>query len=157
MRLVLLAMSVALFLPACADNGSTGDDQPVNCALEDRDDDFVVGLSKVGDGAALGFSLMTADPAPPARGDNTWVVQINQMTNGVAGAAVTDATLTVTPFMPDHGHPAGKTVKIEPTGVDGQYQLSPINLWMPGLWEITIDTSSASGDDSVVFRFCIPS
>ena len=39
----------------------------------------------------------------------------------------------------------------------GQYELAPVNLWMPGLWETTISASSATGTDSVVFRFCIPS
>jgi hypothetical protein len=40
----------------------------------------------------------------------------------------------------------------------GQYTLSPINMWMPGLWEITISaTAGDTVDDSVVFRFCIPS
>lgn len=65
--------------------------------------------------------------------------------------------MTVTPFMPDHGHPTAKTVTIEPTGIVGQYEMAPINFWMPGLWETTIDAASPSGNDVVVFRFCIPS
>jgi hypothetical protein len=39
----------------------------------------------------------------------------------------------------------------------GQYQLSPVNLWMPGLWEITISAISGATTDSAVYRFCIPS
>jgi hypothetical protein len=48
-------------------------------------------------------------------------------------------------------------VTIEPTGTVGEYELTPINFWMPGLWETTIDAASVSGDDTVVFRVCIPS
>lgn len=160
MRLALLVVLVpGGLLPGCAADGMTADDssEAVNCALETRDDDFGIGLQKIGDGQSLGFTLMNATPAPPIRGDNAWTIQINQMTNGAAGAAVDGATMSVTPYMPDHGHPSGKTVHIEPTGTPGQYEMTPINLWMPGLWETTIDVSSGAGNDTVVFRFCIPS
>lgn len=152
------AVLVCLALGACADDShDPGDDEPVNCAEVTDDDDFAVGLSKVGSAGALGFTLMTADPAPPIRGDNTWVIQINQMSGGVAGAPVDGADMTATPFMPQHQHPSGKTVVIEPTGTAGQYELTPINFWMPGVWETTLDAVTPSGDDAVVFRFCIPS
>lgn len=155
-------MRLAIFLPlglaACGTDTPTPDEEvPVNCATETRDDDFAVGLAKVGNTSALNFTLMTADPAPPIRGDNTWVIQINQMNGGIAGTPVDGAEMTVTPFMPDHGHPSAKTVTIEPTGTAGQYEMAPINFWMPGLWETTIDAGSPSGNDIVVFRFCIPS
>jgi hypothetical protein len=153
MRLAVLA---CLFAAACADDQPPGDDEPVNCAEVTDDDEFAVGLNKIGTSGTLGFTLMTANPAPPIRGDNTWVIQVNQMAGGVAGAPVDDADLVVTPFMPEHGHPAAKTVVIEPTGTTGQYELTPINFWMPGVWETTIDAASASGEDVVVFKFCIP-
>ncbi|MEJ7603693.1 MAG: FixH family protein, partial [Kofleriaceae bacterium] len=84
---------------------------------------------------------------------NTWVLQIN----ATGGSPVTGAAMTVTPFMPDHQHGSGKTVVVEPMSEPGQYQLAPVNMWMPGLWETTISASSASGTDQVVFKFCIPS
>lgn len=153
-----LALCLSFGLAACGTDSPTPDgDEPVNCAEETRDDEFAVGLTKVGGSSTLGFTLMTADPAPPIRGDNTWVIQVNQMNGGVAGAPVDGADLTVTPFMPDHGHPSAKTVVIEPTGNAGEYEMAPINFWMPGLWETTIDAASTNGDDVVVFRFCIPS
>lgn len=153
-----LAVLVCLGLAACADDTQTpGDDEPVNCAEVTDDDEFAVGLDKIGSGGTLGFTLMTADPAPPIRGDNTWVIQVNQMANGATGAPVDGADIIATPFMPQHQHPSGKTVTITPTGTAGQYELAPINFWMPGVWETTIDAASPSGNDVVVFRFCIPS
>ena len=155
MRSVLATLVVAA---ACGGGGSTTPDaEVVNCATETRDDTFVVGLEKAGDAGMLDYKLISADPAPPARNDNTWVIQINAMSGGVVGAPVTGATVGVTPFMPDHQHGAGKRVVITPLADPGQYQLSPINMWMPGLWETAIDAQSASGNDTVVFRFCIPS
>lgn len=153
MRFAMIAVGLA----ACGTDDPPFDDESVNCAEETRDDEFAVGIAKVGDGAAINFTLMTANPAPPIRGDNTWVVELKQMNGGVAGNPIDGADMQVTPFMPDHGHPSAKTVRFEPTGTMGQYELTPINFWMPGLWETTIDVSSPSGDDTVVFRFCIPS
>ncbi len=152
-----LAIVLCAGLGACGTEDPPPDEEPVNCAEETRDDDFAVGLSKTGNDSIVGFTLMTANPAPPIRGDNSWTIQLNQMNGAATGAPIDGADLQVTPFMPDHGHPSAKTVRIEPTGVPGQYELSPINFWMPGLWETTIDVASPSGNDVVVFRFCIPS
>ncbi len=161
MRMKTMRLSLILLasLTACGGGMGGGDDdeEPVNCALETRDDDFGIGLEKNGEAGLLTFTLMNATPAPPVRGDNAWVIQVNQLASGVQGPTVDGADMIVTPFMPDHGHPAGKTVTIEPTGTAGQYELTPVNLWMPGLWETTLDVSSPAGDDVVVFRFCIPS
>jgi len=157
MRTALLTL--ALGAAACGSGGSGGpaDAEVINCATETRDDTFVVGLEKAGDAGMLDFKLISADPAPPARNDNTWVIQVNAMSSGVVGAPVDGASLSITPFMPDHQHGAGKSVLVTPEASPGQYKLAPINMWMPGLWETTIDAQSASGNDTVVFRFCIPS
>src|SRR5574337_456380 len=88
---------VISLLAACGGSGSSSDadDGTYNCATETRADTFVVGLEKHGDAATLDFKLMSATPAPPARGDNTWILQINQMASGVVGSPVTGATMTV--------------------------------------------------------------
>jgi hypothetical protein len=151
MRLFLIS-GVVLGLGACSGEGSHG--ESYNCAAETRDDEFVVGLSKPGDGSRLEFKLMSSDPAPPSRGDNTWVLQLNTMAAPVT--PVTGAAMTVTPFMPDHEHGSGKDVIVTPMTEPGQYELEPVNLWMPGLWEITIQVSGANSDRAV-FRFCLPS
>lgn len=157
MRHILFASLGICGLVACGESGSGGvdaDDAPVNCAEVTGVDTFTVGLDKTGDGNVLDFKIMQATPAPPARNDNAWVVQLNAISGG---APVDGATISVTPFMPAHQHGAGKTVKIMPMPTAGQYNLSPINLWMPGVWETTIDVTSAAGSDKVVFKFCIPS
>jgi hypothetical protein len=135
----------------------SGDDQaPYNCAAETRADTFFAGMHKAGAAQALDFKLMSADPAPPARGDNTWELQVSAMSAGTVGSGVTGASLSVTPFMPDHQHGTPIQVEITDKG-NGMYELTPVNLWMPGLWQTTIQASSANGaSDAVVYSFCIP-
>lgn len=149
MRIVL---AFSLFAAACSSDGH-GDDEPVNCAEETRDDEFVVGLQKTGQAGKLTFTLVESTPAPPARGDNKWILQV---TSQAAAAPVTGAVMTVTPFMPDHQHGAQVDADITPMTEAGKYELDPVNLWMPGLWQTTIEVEGADGDKAV-FAFCIPS
>jgi hypothetical protein len=156
MRTFTLAL-VAAVLPltgACLGGGSGGGDdgeEVVDCAKEVADE-FAVPLQKTG--TVLDVKLMSALPAPPTRGDNEWIIHINT----VAGAApVSGATIEVTPFMPKHMHGTPVDVKVDAMPSAGEYKLSPVNLWMPGVWETTIEMSSTSGTDSVVYKFCIPS
>jgi hypothetical protein len=151
----LFVLGLVSTLGACMNHGSDDDDDTsFNCQAVTDDDEFVVGLSKTGNGNKLEFKLLSSDPAPPSRGDNSWVLQLNTMT--APAAPVTGATMTVTPFMPAHEHGSGKTVTVTPMTEAGQYKLEPVNLWMPGVWETTIQVSGTGGD-KVVFRFCLPS
>ena len=155
---MMRSLAVVSLLAACGGHGSSSDadDGTYNCATETRADTFVVGLEKHGTAGTLDFKLMSATPAPPARGDNTWILQINQMAAGVVGTPVTGAGMTVEPFMPDHQHGTPVTVHVVEMPTAGQYQLMPVNLWMPGLWQTTI-TVNQGGSDKVVYSFCIPS
>src|ERR1041384_2550451 len=158
MRLLVLSLASLLLgaAGACGGGGTMPPDadEALACINSGRGDTYVVGLEHAGKAGQLDFKLMSADPAPPGFNNNTWVVQLNAMAAGVVGAPVTGATVTVTPFMPDHQHGTQIRAKVdELTG--GQYHLSPINLWMPGYWEITIDVQTAAARDSVIYKFCI--
>src|SRR5512134_1567505 len=128
---------VLLGLAACGTDDGGDDAMDVDCATVTDVDTFVVGLDKPGKSGVYDFKLMSATPAPPARGNNTWVVQVNALNAGVVGAPVDGATIKVTPFMPAHQHGTGVPVEILPMTEAGQYQLSPVNLWMQGVWETT--------------------
>jgi hypothetical protein len=139
--------------------GSTGPDadEALACMTSGRGDTYAVGLQHTGVKTFYIFKMMSAVPAPPGRNLNTWVIQI---TWEASGAPVTGASLTVTPFMPDHQHGPGD---VKPTVMElatpGQYQISDINTWMPGYWEITIDATvpgTTPVEDNAVFKFCIP-
>ena len=154
MRLLVLAPLVVA-TAACHGGEMTPDaDEALACMTSGRGDTYVVGLDKKGANEVYDFKLMSAMPAPPARNLNTWMVQINWE---ATGAPVTGASLTVSPFMPDHQHgPGAYTPQIQETTTPGQYQISDINTWMPGYWEVTIDALTPDKiEDTVVYKFCI--
>lgn len=151
-----LASLALVAAAACGGGGAmTPDaDEALACINSGRGDTYVMGLEHPGKAGQLDFKLMSALPSPPGFNNNIWVVQVNAMAAGVVGAPVTGATVTVTPFMPDHQHGTQiRAVVDELTG--GQYQLSPINLWMPGYWEVTIDVQTQTAHDSAIYKFCI--
>jgi hypothetical protein len=151
MRLFLI-LGVVLAAGACAsdhDDGTTFD-----CAAVTGDDEYVMGLTKPGAMGRIEFKLVSSEPAPPSRGDNTWTVQLSTMS--APATPVSGASMSVIPYMPAHDHTSGKAVIVTPMSEAGQYKLDPVNLFMPGVWEITLDVSGANAD-SVVFKFCLPS
>jgi len=150
MRLFLI-LGVVLATGACSDDEGD-DDTSYNCAAEMRDDEFVIGLAKPGESSRYEFKLLSSDPAPPARDANRWVLQLSTM--AAPATPVTGASISVTPFMPDHAH-GSESVIVTPMTVPGQYELFPVTLWMPGLWEVTLQVNGAESDRAV-FRFCLP-
>jgi hypothetical protein len=161
--LALISATLSVVGAAGCHSGSTGPDadEALACMTSGRGDTYAVGLQHEGVNTAYVFTMMSAVPAPPARNLNTWVIQI---TWEATGKPVTGASLTVTPFMPDHQHGPGDITPqvMELTTTPGQYQISDINTWMPGYWEITVDaivpgtSGNESVEDSAVFKFCIP-
>jgi hypothetical protein len=146
------AALLAVFAVACTDDKDPY--EPPDCSTVKGTDTFVVGLAKAGEAGALDFALMSITPSPAMRGDNTWIVAIAD-TNG---QPFDGASLTVTPFMPAEQHQHNSPIRVEVTpvaGVPGQYTLSPVNLWMPGIWETTLLASSGDTTDSAVYTFCI--
>jgi len=156
MSRILLALAALALVPACGDDGALPD-AGYNCAVEDRDDEYTAGMEKVGEGG-MTFRLVSSDPAPPSRYDNTWVIEIED----AGGAPLVGAEVEVTPYMPDHGHGTGIEAVVTPDpDLDGRYQAVPVNLFMPGLWQVTIQATPAGGTavdrDEAVFTFCIAS
>jgi hypothetical protein len=76
--------------------------------------------------------------------------------DAIGGGAVTGAEVIATPYMPDHGHGTPIKVNVSAIPIPGQYELAPVNLWMPGYWEISIGAMLGGARDSAVFKFCIP-
>lgn len=120
------------------------------CEVETRDDNFAIGLEK--SGALVRATFVSSDPAPPIKGDNTWVLDFTDLT----GAPLSDLTIVAIPTMPDHGH--GTPIDAVVTALDeaGRYQIAPVNLFMTGYWEVALDVTLAGGEqDSLMFGFCV--
>jgi hypothetical protein len=110
----------------------------------------VDGLEVSGErGLTLRFE--SAEPMPPATGDNSWLVALEAEGEPLSGVA---HELSVTPHMPDHGH--GSPVAVEVTEQDaGVYRVAPINTFMPGYWQITFEVASEELRDAVEFGVCV--
>lgn len=132
------------------DHGETETGGEGDCAAETRDDDFAIGLSKSGN--LIRATFVSADPAPPIKGDNVWVIEIDNL----SGTPLSGLDVEVIPMMPDHGHGTPIAVEITELETPGHYQLSPVNLFMTGYWQIPVDLTLAGGEeDSVMFGFCV--
>jgi hypothetical protein len=132
--------------PASADGGGDG---LIGCTNDPRALTYTANMQQVGVGRLLTFVLVKSDPAPPVKGTNTWTVKLLD----TMGHAVTGASLSVVPKMPDHGHGTSIVPQVAPAG-DG-YVVSSVYLFMAGLWQVTIQAQSAAGNDTAVFQFCI--
>ena len=97
--------------------------------------------------------LNVADPGPPVRGDqNIWMVTILDESGSPSPCAI-----SVDAIMPDHGH--GTTPVPEAKALDdlGTFEIAPLNLFMPGLWEVIFDLECGEREDRVVYAFWIES
>ena len=120
------------------------------CATDARAQIFSKGMEQPGAMKALRVRLLTIDPTPAFKGTNTWTIEVVDD----AGAPIPGATVSVKPFMPDHGHGSSITPTVTELG-EGRYAIASLVLFMPGLWETTIAITAAGIADSVVFSFCV--
>lgn len=166
-----MTRSSALILAVVLATGAAcgGDDEPesadagYNCALDDRGETYSAGMTKTGD-AGYQFAIVDALPSPPAKSDNDITISITDADGNPAATA----GLNILPCMPDHGHGSAIKPTVTPNG-DGTFTIERLNLWMPGLWELSIWATDAGADvdrtctkaalvqpvDQVTFRFCI--
>jgi hypothetical protein len=148
-----LAAILTTTLAACGTSVASQPDAVMDCTTDPRVTAFAAGMHALGSQGQLTFTLAEATPAPPARDLNRWQLTL---VDGAA-TAIVGATIKVTPYMPDHQHSSGVVpVVTEPS--PGHYQLDMINLWMPGVWQTTIEATPVGGaKDVAVFGFCIAS
>jgi hypothetical protein len=126
----------------------------VSCTDDARLDVYTDNMQKAGELGVLDFRFSDFVPAPPAKGSNTFHVQLTD----AAGVVVTDG-LEVDLIMPDHGHGSSIKPVIALDAGSGVYSVSPLYLFMPGVWRITFAASSgeagAAAADRVALHFCI--
>ena len=145
-------LTLLLLLGGCADATPDGSDAPADGSECTGDfDTYQAGMTRQAEPGPVTVELARSEPAPPVvRSDNVWWLRLSDE----AGEPVLGAELLVTPYMPKHQHGSAEVV-VEELG-DGEYKLSPIELVMPGVWEIPVSITPADGDTSeVTFRFCI--
>ena len=131
--------------PVTTDSGTFG------CDTDPRATSYAANLKKVGIGRTFQFELVSSIPAPPVRGNNAWTLRVLDM----AGNPVQGATITsVNPTMPDHRHGTSIVATVTPNA-DGTITVSPLNLFMPGIWQVELQATAGTATDTVDFDFCI--
>ena len=155
--LLLCACSNSTGNGASVDGSSTLDSGQVSCLNDPRVDSYVAGLQKKGTAGAIVFRIDRSDPAPPAKGANTFVLQLFDNTG--AHAAV---HLGVSLLMPDHGHGTSVVPAITLDSATQSFTVTPLYLFMAGVWRIDfqafatgVDASTSTALDSASFFFCI--
>jgi hypothetical protein len=158
MRRAAPSWCLALLLGACGSDdkappvsGAGGEGSTVSCENDRRADAYTSPMTKASISGKVKVTLLASEPAPPSRGDNTWQIRITDDT----GSPLAGAPVTVTPFMPDHGHGTPIPTVVS-GGSDGVYEVTPLNLFMPGVWRITVSGAlDENPNDDVVFFFCV--
>ncbi len=144
------ALFAALALGACGGSSSGSPDagDVVNCGSDPRVFTYTPNMTVTSSKGAMKVSLVS-DPAPPAHGNDTWNLHI---TNG-SGTAMPGLSLQVSTLMPDHGHGSPTTPAITDKG-GGDYTVTPLYLFMPGVWHVWFFTAAAPSD-TADFWFCV--
>ena len=129
------------------DHGHHHDDSgmTVDC---DGAEPFVAGMSATTSESGATVAITAADPTPPDVGDNSWTLAISDASGPVEGL-----TVTVTPWMPLHGHGLTPADYAAADEGGGAYAVAPFDLIMPGLWEFRVRLGDA-GADEALFALC---
>ena len=138
--------------------GEDGEPLPegnVSCSADPRIDTYTANMDKPGELGLLSFRFSDVEPAPPAKGSNTFHVRIT----GADQAPVT-GDLRVALIMPDHGHGTPVTPVISFDEATGEYTVTPLYLFMAGVWRIQFEAYAGSADgalplDRTRLFFCI--
>ena len=149
---------VALLLSACSGDSSAPDagdaEGTVSCEQDPRVDPYQ-DLAKAGDLGVLSFRLAQAEPAPPAKGNNTFHLDITD-----ASGIPIEGALKVDLKMPDHGHGTSVKPKVSFDPATSEWTVDPLYLFMPGVWRIQLEAyggaaSAGAPLDRTALFFCI--
>jgi hypothetical protein len=154
--LALVACTSSSGSPNAGPDGANGSDAGLNeasvtCQNDPRIDTFTANLAKSSTSGALKVVIVSGDPAPPSAGTNSLIIKVLDA-NGTPIATAPK----VEPYMPDHNH--GTSVKaVANPRPDGTFQVTPLYLYMPGVWRITFTMPAADGGvpETVAFFFCV--
>lgn len=139
-----------------ADSGLDFDPGQVSCAADPRVDKYVAGLQKSGQAGVVLFRIVSSNPASPAKGANTFVLQLFDSAGDHASMS-----LGVDLKMPDHGHGTSVVPTVTFDANTQTFSVTPLFLFMAGVWQIDFQAYSTTSDagttlvDSARFFFCI--
>jgi len=141
-RVVALA-GVLGALASCGLAGCGGDGQPSGPVTFPSE-----ALMSLPSDAGRFVVTVRTSPQPPVRGVDAVQLQIAD----AAGLPVDGLSIEAVPWMPAHGHGTSTRPTVEPQG-GGVYQITNVNLYMAGLWELRSTLQFGEGADTVAPAF----
>ena len=146
----LVALSLLLAVAACGGGSSSPDaGDVVNCATDARVTTYKPNLTVASKTSGTKVTLVSSDPAPPAKAVNTWNLHVTD----AGGNPLPTVTLNVDTLMPDHGHKSTTVPQVTNKGA-GDYTVTLLDLFMPGVWHVWFFTGTAT-TDTADFWFCV--
>jgi hypothetical protein len=159
LRTVLRLLALFAAPIACSSNdappGETTAGEDVNddeSSCQGRGFRAPVGESVLSLDGAIRFEVLEATPTTPSVGANSWLVELD--IDSEDAVTLTEEDITVTPFMPDHGHGSPSAVLVHEVE-EGGLRLEPITLFMPGLWNVTLNIQGQGLDDVITIPVCV--
>ena len=132
--------------------GSWGGDRPVDCGGDPVD--IRPGLSVRCESGDCSVQVVSTDPAPPDRGDNTWTLNVLDAGN----EAMPITQLQASPFMPAHNHGTSPADHVGVSTDQITWTVGPFDLFMPGLWELRVAVQldeSGDAERQAIIPFCV--
>jgi len=108
------------------------------------------GITKMTDAGHFMVTLVS-DPEPPSKGLNTWTLTVMSHEDM---SMVDEATVTIDPWMPEHGHGSASDAVVEAMG-QGDYMSDTVELQMLGTWDTTVTVTHGDMTDEVHFVFMV--
>ena len=140
-----------LFLAGCDEHDR--DEHTETCGV--TTETYSAGMETEGDNGVYSFILVSSDPGPPDKGENTITVKVVDLTTG---DGVEDLVVYVSPYMAEHGHGTSpEDYTCDATGGTGEYQSEVYDLFMGGVWDLVVTAEDQLGEviDVAAFRFCV--
>ena len=138
--------------PASVDAGLDDDaaDASACASYSGAVDSYSANLPKAGNSGTIQFVLVSAQPAPPGKGNNTWTLKLLDS----SGAPIQNATIAIKTWMPMMRH--GSSIAPRQTAnADDTYSISNLYLTMAGIWQVTFAAQSGSMKDAAMYTFCV--
>lgn len=136
-----LLAALALTFSGCSSD-ETPSPAPMPGDCDGRAEAVSAGMTKVSD-QGYSFELEKLEPSVPVQSDSTpgnhWTVVISDPD----GAKVTGASLSITSYMPDHGHPGPPAAAVETS--EGTYDVAELVFPMPTLYTVTLILTLPNG------------
>jgi hypothetical protein len=166
--LALSAVAPVLAVAACSSSSSpsssaqqgAGGDEAGTVGCSGQGQTYTANMVLPGKDGVYTFTLVQAQPAPPDLNGNVWTFEIADKT----GAAPDVSRVIAYPFMPLMGHPSDQTPTVT-ANADGSFTATDIDLFMPGLWTITLEVTQPDAGapvngtplitDEAVYSFCV--